>query len=149
MTNSSLPAITPPTATGPACERWISDLTDMVIVTAWRDPVVEANPNSIPTTSDAAWVWWLPILGPLSLAIAHRFSHYAAIGPSTWVVDDIARTFGVGESVSRVRQPLDRLESFGIIRRTERTLAVRLWLPPLSDRQVKRLPAYLAAVYPS
>ena len=41
------------------------------------------------------------------------------------------------------------MERFGVVRRTDRTIAVRLWLPPLSRRQIERLPAYLAAEYPS
>ena len=140
------PTIAPPTI-APASEHWITSLTDVVIVTAWRDETVEANPHSIPTTSDSALVWYLSAIGPLSLLVAHRFSHYAATGPSTWMVEDIARTFGIGESVGRVRQPIDRLEKFGIIRRTGRTVAVRLWLPPLNERMRTRLPGYLAAVY--
>ena len=92
--------------------------------------------------------WFLPSLGPLSLAMAHRWSQYASQAPSTWMVEDIAKTFGIGESISRVCQPIDRLEKFGIIRRTGRTVAVRLSLPPLTERQIARLPDYLAAVYP-
>jgi hypothetical protein len=147
MTATSPPRIAPPTVT-PIHQRWITSLTDIVTVTAWRDEAIELNPNSIPTTSDSAWVWFLPSLGPLSLAMAHRFSHYAATGPSTWMVEDIAKTFGIGESIARVCQPIDRLEKFGIIQRTGRTVAVRLWLPPLTQRQIARLPDYLAAVYP-
>lgn len=146
MTATSPPRIAPPTVT-PIHERWITSLTDIVTVIAWRDEAIEANPQSIPTCSDAALVWTTPNLGAISTLMAHRWGHYATIGPSTWMVEDIARTFGIGESVSRVTQSIDRLERFGIIRRTGRTIAVRLWLPPLSERQRSRLPDYLAAVY--
>ena len=147
MTATSQTRIAPPIVT-PIHERWITSLTDIVNIVAWRDEAIETNPNSIPTSSDDAWVWFLPSLGPLSLAMAHRWSQYAAQAPSTWMVEDIAKTFGIGESISRVCQPIDRLEKFGIIRRTGRTVAVRLWLPPLTQRQIARLPDYLAAVYP-
>ena len=147
MTATSQTRIAPP-AVAPVHERWITSLTDIVNIVAWRDEAIEANPHSIPTSSDDAWVWFLPSLGPLSLAMAHRWSQYAAQAPSTWMVEDIAKTFGIGESISRVCQPIDRLEKFGIIRRTGRTVAVRLWLPPLTQRQIGRLPDYLAAVYP-
>ena len=146
MTATSPPRITPPTVT-PIHERWITSLTDIVTVIAWRDEAIEANPHSIPTCSDSALVWTTPNLGAISTLMAHRWGHYATMGPSTWMVEDIARTFGIGESVSRVTQSIDRLERFGIIRRTGRTIAVRLWLPPLSERQRSRLPDYLAAVY--
>ena len=55
MTATSPTRIAPPTVT-PIHERWITSLTDIVNVTAWRDEAIEANPNSIPTTSDSAWV---------------------------------------------------------------------------------------------
>ena len=146
MNATSPPRIAPPHVT-PIHERWITSLTNIVNIVAWRDETVEANPHSIPTSSDDAWLWYLPSLGPLSLAMAHRWSQYAAQAPSTWMVEDIAKTFGIGESISRVRQPIDRLEKFGIIRRTGRTVAVRLSLPPLNERMRSRLPGYLAAVY--
>jgi hypothetical protein len=132
-----------------AKEQWINSLTDIVTVHPWHDPVVEANPLAVPTNSDEAMIFWTPSVGCLSMTMAFRFSSYAAQAPSTWAVDDIALTFGVRESVTRVRHALDRLESFGIICRDERTVWVRLWLPPLGYRQQAKLPRYLAQVYPS
>jgi hypothetical protein len=146
--NTTSPPRIEPASTSQGCEHWISSLTDIITVIAWRDEAIEANPNSTPTTSDSSLVWWVPSIGSIGCVVAHRWSHYAATGPSTWMVEDIAKTFGIGESVGRVRQSIDRLEKFGIIRRTGRTVAVRLWLPPLSERQRSRLPGYLAAVYP-
>lgn len=90
--------------------------------------------------------FWTPSVGCLSMSMAFRFSSYAVQAPSTWAVDDIALTFGVRESVTRVRHALDRLESFGIICRDDRTVWVRLWLPPLGYRQHAKLPRYLAQV---
>ncbi len=132
-----------------AKEQWISNLTDIVTVRAWHDPVVEANPHATPTNSDEAMVFWIPSVGCLSMTMAFRFATYSAQASSTWAVDDIALTFGVRESVTRVRHALDRLEGFGIIRREGRTVWVRLWLPPLGYRQQSKLPRYLAEVYPS
>lgn len=132
-----------------AKEQWINSLTDIVTVHPWHDLVVEANPLATPTNSDEALLWWVPSVGCLSMTMAHRFSAYAAQAPSTWAVDDIALTFGVRESVTRVRHALDRLEGFNIIRREDRTVWVRLWLPPLGYRQQAKLPQYLAQVYPS
>ncbi len=128
-------------------ERWITATTDVVRITAWHDPTVEQMPGAIPTASDEMLVWLAPSLGAISCLAAHRWATYSAVGPSTWQVDDIARTFGLGESVTRVRDVINRMERFGIVRRIDRTIAVRLWLAPLSQRQVDRLPAYLAAEY--
>ena len=144
-------AITAPAAlaSGAAADRWITSVTDVVTIHPWRDAAVESMPGAMPTSSDDALVWYLPFLGSISLLMAHRWSQYASSGPSTWAVDDIARTFGIGQSVTRVKQSIDRLELFGIICRDDRNLYVRLWLPPLGLRQQAKLPGYLAVVYPS
>ena len=55
MTATSPPRIAPPHVT-PIHERWITSLTDIVNIVAWRDEAIEANPHSIPTSSDDAWV---------------------------------------------------------------------------------------------
>ena len=132
-----------------AKEQWINSLTDIVTVHPWHDPIVEANPLAVPTASDEAMIFRIPSVGCLAMSMAFRFASYAAQAPSTWAVDDIALTFGLRESVARVRHALDRLEGFNIIQREGRTVWVRLWLPPLGYRQQSKLPRYLAQVYPS
>ncbi|MCZ7537299.1 MAG: hypothetical protein M5T61_16245 [Acidimicrobiia bacterium] len=71
---------------------------DTVTVIAWRDPIVESAPGAIATDSDDALVWYTPSIGTIGMAMAHRFARHAADGPSTWTIDDIARTFGLGPS---------------------------------------------------
>jgi hypothetical protein len=53
----------------------------------------------------------------------------------------------MGASASRVAHVLDRLERFGIVRRHDQVIAVRLWLAPLTYRQRCQLPGYLSAAY--
>jgi hypothetical protein len=130
-------------------EQWINALTDVITVHPWHDAAVEANPLAVQTASDEAMIFWIPSVGCLAMSMAFRFASYAAQAPSTWAVDDIALTFGVRESVTRVHHALDRLESFNILCRDDRTVWVRLWLPPLGYRQQAKLPRYLAEVYPS
>ena len=120
---------------------------DQLTVVAWRDAVVEQTPGAIPTASDEALVWYLPIVGSIGTVMAHRFARYAADGSTIWTIEDIARTFGMGGSTQRVLRTLERLERFGIIHRQHATVAVRLWLPPLPFRQRCQLPAYLVAAY--
>lgn len=120
---------------------------DQLTVIAWRDAVVEETPGAIQTASDDALVWYLPIVGSIGTVMAHRFARYAADGSTIWTIEDIARTFGMGGSTQRVLRTLERLERFGIIHRQHATVAVRLWLPPLTYRQRCQLPAYLAAAY--
>lgn len=120
---------------------------DILRVLAWRDPAVEQLPGAVRTDSDEALVWWTPSLGTIAMAMAHRFARHATDGPSEWTVEDIARTFGVGTSAGRVERSLMRLQRFRIVHRSGSTLAVRLWLPPLTRRQRDQLPVYLAAAY--
>jgi hypothetical protein len=120
---------------------------DALTVIAWRDPVVENVPGAMPTASDDALVWYTPFVGTIGVLMAHRFARRAADGASTWTIEDIAATFGIGASAGRVLRTVDRLDRFGIARRHGATLAVRLWLPPLTPRQRRRLPDYLAAAY--
>lgn len=120
---------------------------DTLTVVAWRDPIVEQASGAMPTDSDDALVWYTPSIGCIGMAMAHRFARHAFDGPSTWTVEDIARTFGIGASPARVQRSLDRLERFGIARRHGHSIAVRLWLPPLTFGQRCQLPDYLAAAY--
>jgi hypothetical protein len=123
----------------------ILSASDTLAVIAWHDPTVEQATGAMPTDSDEALVWYTPSIGTIGMAMAHRFARHATTGPSTWTVEDIALTFGIGPSAARVARSLDRLERFGIARRTGRTLAMRLWLAPLTYRQRCALPGYLAA----
>ena len=122
-------------------------MPDEITVVAWPDPVVDEVAGAIPTASVDALIWWTPTVGPTGILMAHRFATYAADGPSTWPMVDVAQTFGLGHALSRVTHTLDRLERFGLISRHGGTVAVRLMLPPLSERQLVRLPAYLADAY--
>jgi hypothetical protein len=117
---------------------------DELTVIAWRDPIVEAVPGAMPTDSDDALVWWTPTIGTIGMVMAHRFARQAAVEPTWWTIEDIGRTFGISPTPPRVHGVIDRLHRFGIVRHHADTLAVRLWLPPLTLRQRRRLPAYLA-----
>ncbi|MEX2658535.1 MAG: hypothetical protein WD232_02470 [Acidimicrobiales bacterium] len=120
-------------------------------VVAYPDPVVESALGAIPTASDDALIWWTPSVGPTAMLMAHRFATYAtyaADGPSSWPLVDLAQTFGAGQSTSRMTHTLNRLERFGIIVRRGDIIGIRLWLPPLTAPQRARLPEYLAYVYP-
>lgn len=117
---------------------------DEFTVIAWRDPVVEEAPGSITTWSDEALIWWTPSVGPTSMLMAHRLAAYATQGPTTWTATDLAATFGMGTSRTRLDHTLDRLERFGIITRHGTSIAVRLMLAPLTRRQRETLPGYLA-----
>lgn len=145
MTTTTQPTPTTGPAERPAAP--ILSAADILTVVAWHDPTVEQASGAMPTDSDDALVWYTPSVGTIGMAMAHRFARHTTTGASTWTVEDIARTFGIGPSPARVGRSLDHLERFGLVRRTGRTVAVRLWLAPLTYRQRCGLPGYLAAAY--
>jgi hypothetical protein len=130
----------------PAAEP-VGNASGTVTVIAWRDPVVETVPSAMRADSDDALVWYTPFVGTIGMVMAHRFARYAADGPSRWTIEDIAATFGLGHSPKRSVHVIGRLERWGIVRCQGTTIAVRLWLPPLTVRLRRRLPDYLAAAY--
>ncbi|HWL41817.1 MAG TPA: hypothetical protein VNQ73_02650 [Ilumatobacter sp.] len=138
-----------PTTLRPTGVEPIAASADTLTVIAWHDQVIEQTPGAIRTDSDDALVWWTCSVGSIAVVMAHRFARHAADGSTVWTLDDIAATFGISGSRSdvRVRRSLDRLVQFGIAHRSGHTLAVRLWLPPLTRRQRDRLPGYLGAAY--
>lgn len=124
------------------------DVDTTVTVIAWRDNLIENHPESHPTSSSETLVWWTPTLGPTATMMAHRLAGYvAARGEQQFTLGDLARTFGMGQSTSRVRAALDRLEHFGIVAVTGQTVSVRLAMPPLTQRHIAKLPGYLAELY--
>jgi hypothetical protein len=124
------------------------DADTTITVVAWRDNVVETHPESHPTSSSETLVWWTPILGPTATLMAHRFAGYVGRGNDRqFTFGDLARTLGMGNSTSRVRASLERLERFGIISVAGETVSVRVALPPLTRRHIEQLPGYLAELY--
>lgn len=116
-------------------------------VVAWDDPLNALRPGSIPTASADMLVFWSPVLGPLGALLIHRFAGMVGEGPTTWALDELTRTFGIGRRVSRLTLTLQRLECMDLLRRDRGLLGVRTSLPPLSRRQLAKLPAYLIAAY--
>ena len=110
-------------------------------VCGWHDQLVEAHPESHPTASDETLVWWTPSLGPTATLMVHRFATYLRDRDEmSFAPVDLARTFGMGQSLSRVRNALARLERFGLVATHGHTVYVRLTLPPLTSRQLDQLP---------
>jgi len=119
-----------------------------ITVLPWRDPLVETHPESHPTATNETLVWWTPMLGPTATLMAHRLAGYLVHNEQVqFTLGDLARTFGMGQSLTRVRTGLARLERFGITRSHGDTVYLRTALPPLTRRQIDQLPPYLADLY--
>jgi len=92
---------------------------------------------------------WLPVVGPSAIALLRLVDRFAETHPDTFTIEfeQLGRRIGIGgggES-SRVSRTIDRLCKFRIAARVgEREIVVPLRLPPLSNRQLDRLPPYIA-----
>lgn len=102
-----------------------------------------------PHTTDSEDIfWWLPIIGPGASFLAYILARHARHANTTWQIDDLARTVGLGGSHSNLWQRLDRLERFELLTFVSTDVAtIRIELPVLRDGQLTRLPASLATVY--
>lgn len=124
----------------------IPDLSapDLAIV-AWADPVIDVmgyDPRSTYVER-----YWLAILGPSTTWLVRHLAHRFESAPEgfTLQVEDTAATLGLGHTQGRhspLVRALYRCCQFGVARATpDGTLAARRHLPPLTRRQVDRLPA--------
>lgn len=110
---------------------------------AWRDPVVEALGHR--PGSPYVELVWLGVLGPSTTLCWARLARIAAVEETSTVdVVDLATSLGLGEGLGRnapVSRALGRMVAFGAARRDGDTLAVRLALGDVSERQAARLSA--------
>lgn len=118
---------------------------DPLLVVRWDDNVVEAL--GYPVRSDYAEMYWLPVIGPSALWMLRRLSglHGVEVGVAT-----LARELGLGLGIGRhtpVVRTAARLITFGMADVVPRSdgdyLGVRLAVPPLTRRQLERLPDHL------
>jgi hypothetical protein len=118
-----------------------------ISVEPWTDPVVDELGHD--PRSPYVERFWLSILGPSTVWLLRRLADGLDGTPEGFVLDlqDAARSIGVGLSGGRgspFLRSIDRSCRFGAARFVaEDTLAVRRKLPPLTQRQVTRLPERL------
>lgn len=98
---------------------------------------------------DYVETYWLPVLGPSCILVARRLADWLDGADVALQVplELLARTVGLGTGTGRsapVVRTLSRLVDFGIAAIEHETYALRIPFPPLSFRQVARLPDYLA-----
>jgi hypothetical protein len=111
--------------------------------------IADPTPGAHRTDTDEI-LWWLPIIGPTATALAFLFARHAGHGETCWPTDDLARMVGLAGNRSKLWVSLERLHRFHVTTFVSTdTLTVRLWLPPLTERQLARLPDALAIAYRS
>jgi hypothetical protein len=128
--------------------QWIVE-HDPVAVSALHDPVVETL--GYDARSEYVETYWLAVLGPSCVLAARRLTSWLEAEPAGYAVplSEFARSLGLGAGTARhapVVRTLARLVDFGIAR-VDSSYAMRTAFPPLTVRQVARLPEHLAAAH--
>jgi hypothetical protein len=125
-------------------------LPDRINVIAWLDPAVERC--GFAPHHAYVELLWLPVVGPTAAWAYRRLAELARRRPDGAAVElpELATSIGVRPSTADsapVQCALRRLTYFGLARWTGRSYAVRIIVPPLSQRQLDRLPARHQAVH--
>lgn len=118
----------------------------MLTVVAWRDPVVETVGHD--ACGDYVELFWLGTLGPTATWLLRRLAVSVINHPdgSTIDVAGLATALGLGSEHGRsatLYKALNRLVIFGLARHIGDAIAVRSIVPPLTMKQISRLPTHL------
>ena len=129
--------------------RWIAE-HDPLPVVRWSDPLVETL--GYDARSRYVETYWTPAMGPSAIALVRRLNDGLAVGPDGLLVPlgELGLAIGLGGSVhasSRLVLSLARIADFGFAVLDGQRYAIRSALPPLSRRQVARLPQSLAVAH--
>jgi hypothetical protein len=130
-------------------QAWLAQ-QDPLRVVALRDPVVEDGGHH--PRSQYVETFYLAILGPSALVAARRLAAWLDASPDGFTVPlaVLARQLGLGTGTARnapLPKTLARLAGFGLAAVVDGTYALRLAFPPLTPRQVRRLPLHLATAH--
>lgn len=133
----------PPGPGGSAAPQLI--LNDRITVTRWDDPNLIGFGHDL--RGEYVERFWLGVLGPATIMLLRRLARGFEVRPDGFRVEvtETALALGLGRGTGRnsmIGRTIDRACTFGVARvEGSTTLAVRSMLPPLTDRQLRRLPA--------
>lgn len=122
----------------------------IIRLVGWPDALADSIGH--PVHGDYVERYWLGILGPTATWLLRRCSDSLTAFPEGCEIDlaPLAQSLGLAFHPGRINpfsRGFDRLVMFGMIRhvssRPVQTFAVRALVPPLSQRQLARLPRQL------
>jgi hypothetical protein len=123
-----------------------------IVVLPWDDPVVAAVGHD--PRSPYVEQFWLGVLGPSTTLLMRRFASAFDAFPDGFELDlaDTARSLGLasaGGKHNAFTRAIERCVQFGLAHPHTHGLTVRRRIPPLSHRQVLRLPDALQEAHAS
>lgn len=124
--------------------------TPTIEVSCWRDSVVERV--GFDACGDYVELFWLPVIGPTSTWLLRRLAVMAVLHPDGFTLDltSTAQSLGLGpnsSSQSSLIRSLQRLSIFGLLRMSSSHLEIRTVVPPLTMKQLTRLPEHLQSAH--
>jgi hypothetical protein len=128
------------------------DTTEVLTFEPWADPAIDTfdcHPES-----PYSRLGWLPIIGPSSWLVWGTLAAQLRRDPQvSWPLTTLAEAHGLQRGNGRhgmMRRTLARLCQFHLLADAgDDRYLVRLSTPPLSRRQLERLPAYVAELHQS
>ncbi len=138
------PAAETPTAPLPNPTQYFPELS--LRISALEDPVLAQL--GFDPRSDYVERYWLSILGPSAVLFLRRVATRFDTEPNGFDLDLVewAQELGLGGKGGKhspMWRTLDRICRFGLASRNGPNVAFRQFLPPLTSRQIERLPAHL------
>ncbi len=123
---------------------------DVIEIHLWRDAVVERV--GFDACGDYVELFWLPIIGPTSTLLLRRLATHAVLHPDGCTLDTsaLASSLGLGSDFgprSSLSRTLQRLVIFGLVRACSERLTVRAVVPPLTLKNLARLPEHLQTAH--
>jgi hypothetical protein len=121
-----------------------NELAEVVSVEPWADPVIDQVGHD--PRSSYAERYWLPVLGPSGVLLLRHLARRFDEAPRGFQVptDELAAALGMGSRrgpSAAFYRTVERLGAFGFVQLTGAgSLRVRRRLPPLTRRQLQRLP---------
>lgn len=122
-------------------------ISPTLVVLPWHDAIIDAR--GYDPRSPYVERFWLAVLGPSAVWLLRRLARGLESHPEGFRIDvaETARALGLGPGVGRQAgfgRTLQRCCTFGLVRQVEAELVtVRRRVPPLTRRQLRRLPASL------
>ena len=111
--------------------------------------IAPGDPAGYPITHPYVDGLWLPTIGPSGIALLRLVDRFAETHPDSFTIEleQLGRRLGIGGrgACSRAARTIDRLCNYRIAARLgDYELVVPLHLPALTNRQLDRLPPYIA-----
>lgn len=116
-----------------------------IFVTEWVDPVT--NNSGFDACGEYVETYWLGVIGPSATWAIRFLARELEVFPNGYCIDlnDTAAALGLSfrHGSGSLERAIQRCATFGLVGQTPQSLAVRRRLPPLTKRQLLRLPTVL------